>query len=162
MIILQGGATVGQCVGKGSKRGQCHCRMTSGGLPGPRPISSYFIYFPYVIGACPAAVLVVVPGGGGLMHVLPVSSTTQPPVGLQSEVLLLYFSWCWRPVLHRLAWGWAHLLTKCPPDFYPAHMMMGLPRSSHHCHAAIPLQALCHHRVLSSPTPCLCPSYTSG
>ena len=60
--------------------------MTSGGLPGPRPISSYFIHFPYVTGACPAAVLVMVPSGGRLMHVLPVSSTTQPPVGLQSEV----------------------------------------------------------------------------
>ena len=66
--------------------------LTSGCLPDPRPVSSQFIHLPYMTDAPPAAVLVAVPRVGGFAYVSEVSSTVPTLLGLQPEVMWLYFT----------------------------------------------------------------------
>ena len=73
------------CGGEGSKRGQCHCWLTSRGLPGPGSVSSHLTHFPYMTGIPPAAVLVVAPGVGGFAFVLAVSSTAPALTGFKAR-----------------------------------------------------------------------------
>ena len=110
----------GSLWGKESDRGQCHCWLTFGDLPGTHPFSSHFTHFPYVTGAPPAVVLVVDPKVRGFAYILgspekpAVSSTDQLPLDLQPEFMRLYFSWCWNPGLCSLAWGWDCSLPRYP------------------------------------------------
>ena len=92
------------CVREGSERGQCCC-LVSGGLPRTHPISNYFTHFLYATGVLLAVALVVIPSLGGFAYVLgpcgPFKWTLlrnqqfllppQPPLVLQSEVMMLYF-----------------------------------------------------------------------
>ena len=121
------------CGGEGLKRGQCCCWLTSGGLPGPHPVSSHFTHFPYAIGAPLAVVLVVVPrvGGFSLFPALQRSRqflrSPQNPTGFTARKYETFFSWRWSPRLCGLAWGWASFLTRCLLDFYPTLVNVGLP-----------------------------------
>ena len=133
-----GRVTVALCVWwGGSKRGQYCCWLTSGGLPCSRPISSHFIHFsslhPPVCGWClPAAALVVVHRAGRFVYILgspersAVYSATPKPTGFRTSYEIFFFSWHWSPGLCGLAWGWAHSLTRCLPDFYPPHVNVQL------------------------------------
>ena len=83
--------------GEGSKMGQCFCWLTSRGLPGIRPIASYFIHFPYATGTPPAAVLVMGPRMGGFLYILgcpgkpAVSSATLTPTGFTAGSYEAFF-----------------------------------------------------------------------
>ena len=63
------------------------------GFPGSHPISSHFTHFPYVIGAPPAAVMVVFPRVGGFAYILgspeklAISSAVPTPTDFYSQKL---------------------------------------------------------------------------
>ena len=75
----------------------------------------------YGTGAPPAAVLVVVPRVGRFGYIpgcpvkLAVSSPPQPPLGLQPEVMRLYFPLNWNPGLQGLAAGLGWLTHRVLP-----------------------------------------------
>ena len=136
----------------GSKRWQCCCWLTSRDLRGLCPISSHFTHLPCATGTPSATVLVVVLRGGGFVYFwalwqhLPPS---QPPLGLQPEVMRPSFSLHWSPGLHSLAWRWAHSLSRSLPDFSPPYANAGLPAPQGTV-ASLPQACCCHTE--SSPT----------
>ena len=83
----------GSLWGKESDRGQCHCWLTFGDLPGTHPFSSHFTHFPYVTGAPPAVVLVVDPKVRGFAYILgspeklAISSAVPTPTDFYSQKL---------------------------------------------------------------------------
>ena len=154
------------------KRGQCPSWLTSGGLSGPHPVSSHFTHLPYATGTPPASALVVVPGVGvfvyalGFPEKLAVSSNTPTLTGFTVKSYEDFFSQHWSPGVYGLAWGWAHSLIRCVPDFYPPHVNVGLPillaTTSLSLCLSTPPAPLLPHRVLSILTPCFHPSYPDG
>ena len=75
------------------------------------------------------------PGWVGLRMYWQFLLMPQPLLGLQPEVIWLHFPHHWSPGLYGLAWAWAHLLTRCPPDFYPSQVIVELPALlAHHHH----------------------------
>ena len=155
--------------------GKCHC-LAAGGLLHTHPITSHFTCFLYVTSTILAVALVVVPREGGFAQVLGTYGTfnrtllrdwqfISPPQPLfvstarSYEALFLVLEpW---PVWS--AWDWTHLLHRYPFRFVSTTCECGTtcPTSCHICHHLdAALLPPCH--VLSSLTPYLCPSYTSG
>ena len=124
-----------------------------GALPGPRPISSHFIYFRVRLAYFWLLSLLLFPGWVGLHTfwalwqclLLP-----QPPLDLQPEVKRLSFL-----VLEPWAvWSGLGLgcsLTSCLPNFYPPHVNVGLPILL----AAVTSPLLCPRLYISAPPTCL-------
>ena len=153
---------VASYAGEGSKRGQCCCWLTSGGLPSIHPISSHFTLFLCVTGAPPAAALVVVPRVGGFAYVLDclekltVSSAASTRTGFTARNYETLSFPHWNPGPCSLAWGSDCWLTKYLPDFYPPHVIVGLPIPPSTTATSWP-----PHHILSTLAPQLRPSYLS-
>ena len=125
------------------EKGQ-YCCLASGCLPGTCHISSYFTQSPYTTGALPAVALVVNPRVGGFAYILSpcgpfkwtllkIQQFLLPPLSLLMFTVRSYgdlSSWCWNPGLCSLAWGWDHLLLRCPFQFLSSTCERGTAHST--------------------------------
>ena len=150
------------CGGRTLETGLCHC-LTSGDLPGTRPVSSHFTHFPNMTGSLLAVALVVNPRVGALENILnlcrPFQWTLlkiwqflpppQPPLFFIARSYRDISSLHWNPGLCGLAWEWDCSLSRYPSWFSPTTCECGTAHST---------TASLHNTTSPCLSTCLCDS----